>query len=301
MGLTSMVVKRSLDVFRKDGLRGLLDKRREYYLSYPPLRKSLYYWLYSKTRYHKEVVKRINGFDMYLNLRDFGLSKQLWINGYREPECFKHFSNMLHSDDVVLEIGANIGYYVLWEAVKASKVYAFEPLPENYDFLNRNIFLNNVENVMFFPWGVSDRKGSRCLFYDRFRNRANMFSGKYCVDVPCVTVDGFCEEYDVHPDVIRMDIEGFEWFVFKGMRDTLKGNVCRLFFEVHPSLLGVMGFDWKVLVYDLMGLGYRPMVVVKEFGPIREESFVCDGVDFIREGVIPEGYDHGFGLFMEKE
>ena len=69
---------------------------------------------------------------MYLNLNDFGLSKYLFLNGIREPECTKIMKQELKSGMTIAEIGANIGYYALMEATiigDSGKIYAIEGNP----------------------------------------------------------------------------------------------------------------------------------------------------------------------------
>lgn len=54
---------------------------------------------------------------MSLNLKkDKGLSKQLFITGYREPEYTRIFKSILKEEMTMIDIGANIGYYALIEA-----------------------------------------------------------------------------------------------------------------------------------------------------------------------------------------
>lgn len=307
MNIIRSILKKSWQIFRRSGLIGLLQHRKDYYKSYPPLRKSLYYWLYSKLKIRKETMIRLNGFFMWLNLKDFGLSKQLWINGFREPECTKYFKAMLNFDDVVLDIGANIGYYVLMESRYTKEIYALEPLPENYKFLTSNIIINNIRNVTLSPDAVGNHKGQQSFFIGKKKNQANMFSGVNQTTVNCTTVDAFCKENNIKPTVIRMDIEGYEYYAINGMLKTLKKNNCKLFFEIHPYQMEQQGLDWERPLEKLFKLGYKITAIVKEHGPIREEIFYAgrkiDHLTFAHLiGITPEtGYTHGFGLFMEKK
>lgn len=301
------IIRTAWKIFRRSGLSGLLQCRRDYYKSYPPLRKSLYYWLYSKLKINKDAVIELDGFHMHLNLRDYGLSKQLWISGFREPECTKYFKSKLTHDDVVLDIGANIGYYTLMESRYAKQVYALEPLRENYDFLVKNIKVNHIRpNVDMYQLAISDSlnlNGTIILYEGKQKNRANMFTGNAGKSVPCITVDDFCKKCNIKPTVIRMDIEGFEFFAIDGMIETLKKNNCKLFFEIHPYQMKQQGLDWTIVLKKLFKLGYVVKAVVKEYGPIREEIFYSKNkgdINFLEIGVTPDVYTHGFGLFMEK-
>jgi len=298
MSIIETLFKKSLQIFKQDGIIGLLKKRREYYEVYPPVRKNFYYWLYSKLKYRKRVLKRINGFDMYLNLKDYGLSKQLWINGFREPECTRIFDGMLKKDDIVIDIGANIGYYVLLESKIVSRVFAIEPLPENRSFLLLNLVANKIDNVNVYPYAISNYVGEQSFYVGKRKNQANMFLGNDALIVHTVTLDCFCKQNNINPTVIRMDIEGFEYYAIDGMINTLRNNDCRLFFEIHPFQMVQQGLDWRKPLAQLEGLGYKSVMVVKEFGSIKEQSF--EGSELYNIGIEPEVYSHGFGLFMEK-
>jgi len=63
----------------------------------------------------------------------------------------------------VFDVGAHYGVYALFFAQKViptGKVYAFEPVPETFAYLQENIFLNNDTNIVSIPFVLLDRKGS---------------------------------------------------------------------------------------------------------------------------------------------
>ena len=87
-------------------------------------------------------LKEIHGNKMYLDPSDIGLSKELLLSGTREELQTKIIKEMVKKGMVVLEIGANLGYYALIEASiigKEGKIYAIEPVPRNFEILNKNI------------------------------------------------------------------------------------------------------------------------------------------------------------------
>ena len=99
-----------------------------------------------------KITKTVNGYKMNLHLHDKGISKELFTYGKRE-----HLSTdlvlegkVIKPGDVVLDLGANIGYYALMESMIVGgegKVYAVEPSPENYKMLKENIELNGFTNI----------------------------------------------------------------------------------------------------------------------------------------------------------
>src|SRR3989338_3697422 len=62
------------------------------------------------------IVKNVQGNGMYLDLKDEGISKDLILDGIREPESTREIAKILKTGNVVVEAGANIGYYALMES-----------------------------------------------------------------------------------------------------------------------------------------------------------------------------------------
>ena len=89
----------------------------------------------------KEVLKTVNGYKMILYPHKKGVHKDLLIHSTREPESTNFLKAKVKEGDVVLEAGANIGYYALLSAKLIGErgfVYCVEPSSENYEFLRKN-------------------------------------------------------------------------------------------------------------------------------------------------------------------
>jgi FkbM family methyltransferase len=311
--LIQTLIKRSIQILKKDGFRGYLLSIKNYSEAYPPLRKILYYWLYSKLHKNKLIIKEIQGSKMHLNLEDFGLSKQLFLNGIREPECTRIMKEQLQKDMTIAEIGANIGYYALMEASivgKNGKIYAIEPFPPNYELLKKNIDINLYnDRIELYNIAISDKPGKTRLFIKDKHNLCNMLesgTGESFVEVETKTLDDFIKDKKL-PDIIRMDIEGFEYYVIDGMKKTLdKCNQCKMFIEVHPYQMYEKGLDYKKPLKILFDKGFKPTYIVKEHGPLKEKSFkydrsIDDFFPYLKEiKLTPPENTHGFGLFLEK-
>jgi FkbM family methyltransferase len=307
-----ILIKRSREILRKKGIAGYIIAIKKYYEAYPPLHKNLYYWLYSKLHPSKMVIREIQGSKMYLNLNDFGLSKQLVLKGIREPECTRIMKKELKKGMVIAEIGANIGYYALIEASiigEKGKIYAIEPFPINFDHLQKNIKINSYDKIIEpYNLAISNRSGKEKLFVTSKHNLCNMLANKEeeFVEVKTDTLDNFIKNKK-NPDLIRMDIEGFEYYAIEGMKKTIsKCNSCKMFIEVHPYQMNQKGLDYKKPINMIFNLGFKPKYIVKEHGPLKEESFEYNQpldkfFKFLEEKkLIPPEYTHGFGLFLEK-
>lgn len=191
------------------------------------------------------VVRVVNDYKLYLPFKGKGICKQLLLYGRRETLTTNYLLNtdLMKEGDIVLSIGANIGYYVLLESRlvgTTGKIYAIEPVSENLELLSYNIKLNNCKNVSTFRLAAGETSG-KCKIYtsDHF-NRSSLrkepgvrYIGYEVVDL--ITIDQFLETRE-KPCFVRMDVEGYECNILKGMTETLKKNLA-LLIEVHGNLM----------------------------------------------------------------
>jgi FkbM family methyltransferase len=90
----------------------------------------------------------------------FRMTNEIVYKQLYTPEGFN-----IGPNDVVVDIGANIGIFSLYASTKTSgPIHCFEPFPENFDFLKRNISLNSCENIKPHNLAVSDMAGTQKLF-----------------------------------------------------------------------------------------------------------------------------------------
>jgi len=104
------------------------------------------------------------GHKMYLDVKD---ALRLSINGVYEPFETELVRKEVKKGDVVLDIGANIGYYTLIFAKlvgQEGEVLAFEPDPNNFALLKKNIEINGYRNVSLLQKAVSNRSGKIRLY-----------------------------------------------------------------------------------------------------------------------------------------
>ena len=177
-----------------------------------------------------------------LDVKGKSIHKQLILDGIRERKSTRIMERFVRPDDVILELGANIGYYVLIESKVLSDkgyIYAVEPAADNVELLKKNIALNNIKNIEVSNMAISNKKGTAKLYLGKACNLHSLINSsgspdaKY-VEVQTDTVDNFLKGKKPI-SFLRMDVEGYETEVIDGMRDTLKSqSFKRLFVEIHP-------------------------------------------------------------------
>jgi hypothetical protein len=143
-----IIRQRGIIVFLKIFFSTILRFIKEFFREYLPLK-----WMFLFSDNGK-VIKNIQGSKMILDLNDHGISRELVLYGYHEKNSSEQTKKLITSGMNILEVGGNIGYYLLIGAKQIGsdgKIYAFEPSPYNVRALKKNIELNNYSNVEIFP------------------------------------------------------------------------------------------------------------------------------------------------------
>lgn len=214
------------------------------------------------------VERRIHNYRMMLDLQDKGISRSLILFGTRELDHKIILEKVLKPGMAVLDIGANLGYYVLMEMAligPTGRMVAVEPSPSNIDLLCRNIALNGHRDVPVIAGAVSDVPGEREFFLAHQSNLntfhttgsgAKHLSGQ-TVKVRTYTVPELAATYG-KPDLIRMDVEGHEIEIFNGMLPAIeRGEMApMIIFETHLSRYSA-DHDMEAPLRRLFAAGYR--------------------------------------------
>lgn len=235
----------------------------------------------------KEVTKgiyTINGSKMYLSPSDKGISSDLARSSVREPYMTTYLKNILYEGDIVVDIGANIGYYALLESrlVGASgHIYAIEPVLSNLGLLNSNIGLNGYTNISTYQYAIGSRLEEAEMFISDMCNmstlkRSNFRTYTKVVKVPVTTLDKFLlgKKY---PNLVRMDVEGFEYEVVEGALETLSTDKpLKIYMELHFDILRERSRD---LLSRLKYFGFEVGMVSFEPHPLAKNKSLLRFLD----------------------
>jgi FkbM family methyltransferase len=182
----------------------------------------------------------------------------------------------LRDGDVVIDAGANIGWYSLLLAQATRnwvRFLAFEPDPLNYRLLCENIAANGCPQITAVQKALSDTGSTKTLYLYPNKNRGRHsllpINNGETVDVPTVTLDSYLDAEKILPQNVaffKIDVEGYELPVFKGARSIL-GKVPSILSEYSPGYMRRGGHDPKELLELLKSSGYAPF-------KIREGSLV---------------------------
>lgn len=149
------------------------------------------------------------------------------------------------NDLIAFDIGANHGIYTGFLAQRFKKVYAFEPHPENMRILKERT--SGHSNIEYVEKAISDTSGSTFLFTSgnpggHSISEVVAIEGKWGHSIDChirvntITLDDFCKENSVLPDIMKVDIEGAENFIFREATKVLKKSDIQILLEVHKTV-----------------------------------------------------------------
>lgn len=193
-----------------------------------------------------------------VRLRDFdpdGISFEISnpIERYRvmeyggEPEYLRAMLTALRADDVLFDVGANVGMVAL-HAAKRCRVIAFEPDPSFAMRVRKNLSLNPSIDVELLPLAISDEDGEVMLFTDGAGGNSpslrHQRQEKGSVTVAARSIDSLVAERGLAaPTILKLDIEGAEILALRGARELLRSphRPRALFLEVHPEFLPAFG------------------------------------------------------------
>lgn len=181
-------------------------------------------------------------------------------NPHEEGEV-KFLESIVKEGMDVIDVGGHIGVTAVAISKKVGKrgqVYCFEPVPEFFDILRKNLSANRLESVKAFQLAVSDRIG-RTDFYKKGASSAIVFEeGAKKFKVNTTTIDKFLSEEKVEKiDLINMDCEGSELLVLRGAEETLQRNKVKIFCEIHHDFLRDLGQSIQDIVEYLQQLGFK--------------------------------------------
>ncbi len=186
----------------------------------------------------------------------------------KEP-CTLEWLGALAPDDILADVGANVGMYSIWAAAqRGARVFAFEPESQNYALLNRNIALNGLQDrVRAYCLALSDRAAWSELYVSNLYPGSSLHSFGEQLDFRlqprpaafsqgCVsaTLDALVAGGALpQPTHLKIDVDGLEHLVVAGARAVLRDPRLRLVqVEINQNLA-----EHRAIVDALAAGGWR--------------------------------------------
>jgi FkbM family methyltransferase len=172
------------------------------------------------------------------NLKE-NIGFELFINGVYEPETIELILEKMPLHGTFLDIGANIGAICLPVCKRRTDIntIAIEASPKVYSYLKKNIQGNTIENCIIINKAVSDKDGQMVSFFspDDLYGKGSMAAvfTNDSEEIETITIDTLLSNNTIGTvDFIKIDVEGFEYFAFKGAQKLLNAtNAPDILFE----------------------------------------------------------------------
>lgn len=190
------------------------------------------------------------------------ISRQLWCDPASRDETkeYAFLRRYLRTGDHVIDVGANVGTMTLLVAhliAPGGEVLAFEAHPKTYGYLAGNVALNRLRNVRLYNVALGEKTGE-IRFSDRIDDDRNQIEKDAGIVVPLHRLDDLCGERirrRARIALIKIDVEGYEKFVFEGASDMLALTDC-IHFEAEESLYANFGYDFAAVRALLSQAGF---------------------------------------------
>ncbi len=233
------------------------------------------------------IVTEVDGFLLGVPSQEWRLGAYYALRGLPEPGMTRLFASFIKPGMVVVDIGAHIGIYTLFALRQLSghgRLYSFEPTPKTHALLRDNVQVNGfLESgvVRLDPRAISDHAGTATFTaYPNNSGHNSLFAGTAAgeaLTVETVTLDvALADEPKI--DVIKIDAEGSEPFILRGMTQILARNPgLRIFVEFAPEHLRRAGIEPLQWYEELAELGLKVQRVEDGSGellPVEPESLL---------------------------
>jgi len=183
---------------------------------------------------------------MYVDSKDMGIAPHLIMDGYWESWLTQLLAQLVQPGFTCIDIGANFGYFSILMAELAGnsgKTLSIEPNPRIADLLRSTRFLQGGKFDVL-EMALSDSSGEAILTVgDRELGGGtikpnNLEPGRSQVKVSTVSLDELLKQKGIdNVDIIKMDVEGVEPLVFRGMQETIARNPdIQIIIEYSPSI-----------------------------------------------------------------
>lgn len=178
------------------------------------------------------------------------ISKVILKHKNWEPILTGLFNYLLKNkaDNILFDIGCNIGYYSIISSKFCKKIYSFDANNNNLLLLQKSIKKNNINNIICYNSAVSSENDLIYILKTEDQNNRNIGGFKYIKNIgnnivtsnnniKSIKLDDFIKNNNIENiDLIKIDIEGGELECIRGLENTLNNNIIKkIIIEISPK------------------------------------------------------------------
>jgi FkbM family methyltransferase len=227
---------------------------------------------------NKVLTTTVWGHKIIVDSQDISLSPHIILSGLWEIELTNVFMQNIKENMCVIDIGANIGYYTLIAASKVGiggKVYSFEANPHCCEILFQNIAINGFGNIVsLIDKAVIDKSGK--IMFHRLKkflggSSVHKFSEETLrelhdeyetLEVEAISLDEYFTDNNLIVDLIKIDAEGSEPLIFRGMNKIVMNNPqIKIICEFSPRILSGSGINPISFLEEIVNYGFKLRII----------------------------------------
>lgn len=197
----------------------------------------------------------------------------------------------------VLNAGANLGLVCLPISLFCNKVYAFEPIPNTFEYLKKNIENNNINNIEIFNCALGDvenilqmepygwDKTPNDSGHSVIINKSYNYSCKdqyipkdkdKIIDVITKTIDSY--NFDAL-DILLLDTEGYEPYVIEGAKNSIQKHKPYIIIEHEVGHVQCRHMTSRSIIDNILNLGYEDVKIIIQ-DPNNNENYLLLPIEY---------------------
>jgi len=258
--------------------------------------KKLIFTIYRKL-FANKTFSGLNRYLYTLSLKGLGINN--YENDYLSGESY--FMGKLHlsGDDIIFDVGANIGNYANHVRIlfPETKIFSFEPHPKIYEILKRNC-TNNIKTFNFgfgedekqlelYDYAETEEGTEHASIYkDIFEKIYHKDTTSYTIEIK--TIDNFISENSIRKiTLLKTDTEGNDFSVLQGAKESIENKLIDIIhFEFNSmntsSRVFFRDFYYYLGDFNLYRLLPKGVIALKQYEPVYNEIFGYQNIVAIR-------------------
>jgi FkbM family methyltransferase len=220
---------------------------------------------------------------MRLNLQNWSDRRAYFSGRYYQPDICRLLETLLRPGDQYVDVGGNVGFTALLARSRVGttgKGVVFEPNPAAFARLKENFDLNGATNFQLIPRAVADSESVQWLFVPRDEMLLGTLVPEKAdgtrVEVRTEPADRYVAGFDpATPTLIKIDVEGYEVQVLRGMRSLLAQPNVMIVTEIADAKLRRAGHSRAELHRLLADFGYLPHAINVRSSRWRKDLELC--------------------------
>jgi len=217
---------------------------------------------YFGLRKKEDIIKFKNGIKCIIRNKSDSIAffEVFFLNTNDYMDEFK-----IKEKDIVVDIGAHIGYFSIYSSINAKdgKVFAFEPYNKSFNMLIKNLKINQIKNVIPQNLGVTKKSGTDSLYLKKNLSIGNSIykntNSDDRIHIETISLQDIIKNNDLQRiNFLKLDCEGAEYQILLNLDHQTLGKIDKIVSEMHPKIenfkiedvkefLTTHGFDVKII------------------------------------------------------